>query len=240
MTSREVDVKSYYRRHDDYKRYLVANEKRVRELSRLYSENRKFFGKRVLDLACGAGVLGLVLGKHGHEYLGLDKNPDMIDEAEKITTNSINFQLGDARSSRVKGKFDTVTLLGNALIHFDTSEFLAILGNISDNLERGGFFLVDYRDIVSMLYSGAWNPNKTFNKTDKVSGKVIGSQSVGIDPILGNIEVQSLIDGRKSLVFTHAIWSPFIIQPIMESKGFKMMKRRMKPRNAWFDIYRTK
>jgi len=240
---RSVDVVSIYRKHDNFRRYSIADHKRVNDLNRLYMANKKFFGRRVLDLACGAGVLGFVLSKHGHDYLGIDKNPDMIKLAtiviEESNSEKIRFTLGDIRRSRIRGKFDTVTLLGNAVIHFDTSDLLLILKNVSRNLVSGrSHFIVDYRDLVSMLYTGDWNPRETYNESNKITGKVIGSKCIGIDPISGNIKLRSLVDGHKNLVFTHAIWSPFIIQPIMESNGFELAKRR-RTSQGWLDVYRS-
>jgi len=238
---RKVDVVSYYRKHDDFKRYSINNKKRVNELSKIYSENRRFFGKRVLDLACGGGVLASILRKHGHEYLGIDKNPDMIRKAEELigsNQSEIKFLRADARIVELESYFDTVTLLGNAVIHFDTSELSLILKNVSRILKAGeSYFIVDYRDIVSMLYTGDWNPRETFNRTDMMTGKVIGSKCIGIDPISGNIKIQSLVDGRKNLIFTHAMWSPFIIQPIMEARGFELVKRQKKS-EGWLDVYK--
>ncbi len=237
-----VDVRSYYRRHDHFKRYSMDNEKRLKELSHLYSSNKRFFGRKVLDLACGAGILGFLTERDGRDYVGIDKNPDMIKEAKKAgnrKSKRTRFLLGDVRAVRIPGKFDTLTLLGNAVIHFDTLELLTILRNVSGNVHEGAHFIVEYRDVVSMLYSGEWNPRKAQEQHDTVFGKVIGSRSIGVDPLSGNIKIQSLVDGRENLVFTHAIWSPFIIQPIMEAENYELVKRRENPRNVWLDVYRA-
>lgn len=95
---RSVDIKSYCRKHDNFRRYSVTDKKRLNDLTHLYSENKRFFGSRILEIACGAGVLGFIVARHGHEYLGIDKNPDMINEAVKSLDNTnrekIRFILG--------------------------------------------------------------------------------------------------------------------------------------------------
>jgi len=136
-------VAKYYRKHDDFRRYLNSNKKRVAELSRLYRSNKKFFGESVLDLACGGGVLGFVIESKGHNYVGVDINQDMVDSAKRHandTGSGNRFILADVRSSKLRGDYDTITLLGNAVIHFTVADLARILRNIDRNVHRGTFF----------------------------------------------------------------------------------------------------
>jgi ubiquinone/menaquinone biosynthesis C-methylase UbiE len=93
------------------------------KLSRLYALKRRYFGHEVLDVACGSGVLGFVLEQAGHNYIGIDVNPDMISSARayarKLRSGN-RFMLGDASRMKLEGTFDTVCLLGNALCRFST------------------------------------------------------------------------------------------------------------------------
>jgi 2-polyprenyl-3-methyl-5-hydroxy-6-metoxy-1,4-benzoquinol methylase len=160
-------IRNYYSKHDDFNRYSMANEERVREIRRIYSLHQRFFGRRVLDIACGAGIMGFVLEEKGIDYLGIDTNPDMVRLAKTYAglNNSIaKFLLGDARSTKIEGVFDTITLVGNAVIHFDTYNMVRILTNIRQNVSKGAHFIVDYRDLVKMLYSGEWGESRTSNE----------------------------------------------------------------------------
>ena len=49
-------------------------------------------GDRVLDLACGDGGLGLLLGELGLRYQGVDNTPAMVEEARR---KGIDAELGD-------------------------------------------------------------------------------------------------------------------------------------------------
>ena len=52
----KADIVAYYRTHDDFRRYLTENGVRVEDLSNLYGSYKRYFGRTILDIACG-GVL---------------------------------------------------------------------------------------------------------------------------------------------------------------------------------------
>jgi len=58
-------ITTYYREDDDFRQYTAASKKRMTDLSRVYKKTRRHFGKNVLDLAWGGGVLGSVLEPGG-------------------------------------------------------------------------------------------------------------------------------------------------------------------------------
>ncbi len=232
-------IRAYYRRHDDYRRYLATHGGRVRGLSRLFSENKRFFGRSILDVACGGGVLGFIAEGMGRRYLGIDINQDAIlgarEHAKKVGSGN-RFVLGDARTVRVRGTFDTVTLLGNAPCHFDTAEFAVILDNIHRNIKCGSYFIMDYRDVVQILYQRKWA--RRFSQMRE--GRPMVSVTKRFDSVKGDLVIDSLgAGGRRRLEFTHAVWSPFIIEPLMRSRGWSLVRRRFGEKDSlWTDIYR--
>lgn len=231
------EIVRYYRKHDDFRRYLVSNRKRVNELSWLYRTNRAFFGQRILDLACGGGALGFVAEPQGHRYLGVDINRDMVDSARQKAKESGSrnrFVLRDVRSQKIAGVYDTITLLGNAVIHFDTADFLEILRNVERNSRVGTFLLVEYRDVVEMLFAGLWDKRHAESR----GGKTIVSLAKGIDTERGQILIESVAGGRHNLDFTHAVWSPFIVGTLMESNGWQLVRRGRSASHSWLDVYK--
>ena len=62
------------------------------------------------------------------------------------------FIKGDVTKMKIEGNFDTICLLGNALCHFSTHDFSRILQNTDSHSERGAYFIVDYRDIVRLMF----------------------------------------------------------------------------------------
>ena len=235
----KTDIVAYYRKHDSLSKYLATNKARIRELSRLYALSKRYFGHKVLDIACGGGVLGFVLEQAGHNYTGVDANPDMISAArayaEKLGSGN-RFIIGDATRMKLEGTFDTVCVLGNAMCHFSTHDFPRILQKTAPHVERGAHFIIDYRDLVDLMFSKRWN-SKT-RLVQKEQGRI--STTSGCDTRTGFVLVNtSDLHGKDRVKFAHSIWSPFIIEPIMNNHGWTLVKRRLSKRwSGWLDIYR--
>ena len=233
----KTDIVSYYRKHDASSRYMAGNEARVRQLSRLYKENKRYFGRRVLDLACGGGVLGFVLEPHGHRYTGVDVNPDMIAAANKHVRevgSKNRFILDDVLRMSVSGRFETVCMMGNALCHFSTGDFSQILNRVERRVRPGGNFVVDYRDLVLAMFNRRWNASKKLVQRGRVSA------TKGCDTRAGFVHVATNdLHGRQRVAFAHAIWSPFIMETIMKAQGWSLRKRSFSKRwYGWLDVYK--
>ena len=239
LASTSVRIRAYYRRHDDFLRYTAADKDRMADLGRLYTKAKRYFGRDVLDLACGGGALGFVVESKGHSYVGIDINPDAVGAARNhaAEVGSRNrFVLEDIRSVKLEGTFDTLTLLGNALCHFNTSEFVSIMANVERNIHMGSYFIVDYRDVVSLLFAGKWSRKRYVQKR---GGTTVTSLTRRIDTERGDAVIDSLAKGRRPLRFTYAIWSPFIIEPLMRLNKWKLVRREFRRLNSsWLDIYR--
>lgn len=208
------------------------------ELARLYRKTKRFVGHSVLDLACGGGVLGFVLEGKGHRYVGIDINPDVINAALRHSNelgSSNRFVLGDIRSAKLEGTFDTVMLLGNALCHFNTGDFVSILKSVARNVRAGSYFVIDYRDVVSLLFARRWA--RRFS--GKRGGRTATSVTKGIDTRRGDLLLESVQSRGRNFDFTHGIWSPFILQPLMQLNKWTLVRREFGRRgDSWLDVYR--
>ena len=240
MAGRLVDI---YRTADDYRRYTSENPERLRAMESFYSVYRRYIGRRVLDLCCGGGVLGRVLEQHRREYIGVDANPDMIREARKAAREARSkqrFVLGGVARVRITGQFDTVTLIGNSLAHFTVGELDQLLLRRRTNVHVGSTFIVDYRDLVGMFWSGTWTKVKvqTF-----VRGKVVHRATL-LDLDHGRLAMRARPASRKWVLdWAHAIWSPFIVESLMRSHGWRLVNRMPRRSGAAipeqvYDVYR--
>jgi len=212
----------------------MQHQQRVQKLKRFYQANKTYFGKRVLDLACGGGILGFILEQHHHQYTGIDINKDMIHNARahaKATHSQNTFILADITKKNIRQRFDTITLIGNSLGHINTHEFFCVLQNIPP----AQYFVVDYRDVVQLLFDKKWQ-----HKMKEKRKKTFISTTIKMNPNEGNIYKKAqTLQGKKILTFTHAIWSPFIIEPLMHTFGWTLVKRRKnKSWQGWTDIYK--
>jgi len=109
------------------------------------------------------------------------------------------------------------------------------LDNIEGNIREGSHFIVDYRDVVGMMYRGEWGKKYS----EKKNGRKLVSIGKGIDTVKGDLLIRSETDGRHNLDFAHAVWSPFIIEPLMAAKGWSRVCRFSRPEwRGWLDVYR--
>jgi SAM-dependent methyltransferase len=213
-----------YRTGDDYRRYTLENPDRRRAMDSFFATYRRYIGHRVLDLCCGGGVLGRVLEQHGRDYVGVDANPDMIRAARKAAKDAGSdqrFVLGDVARARIPGEFDTVTLLGNSLAHLNVDDLDEVLRRRRGNVHPGSTFFLDYRDLIGMFWQGTWSRKKT----QSVVGKVV-HRTTSLDLERGRLEMRARPSSRKWVLdWAHAIWSPFILESLMRSHGWRLVSR---------------
>jgi SAM-dependent methyltransferase len=96
-------------------------------------------GQRVLDFACGAGVLSALLAARGADVVGVDISPESIKRAEELAAAlelKVEFRKAevDAPPFGVDESFDAI--VGRfALHHLDLNRYLPLLAN---GLRPGG------------------------------------------------------------------------------------------------------
>lgn len=236
----------YYRTADRWARYTPSDRRRGRDLSAFYRKYRRYFGRAVLDLGCGGGVLGSVLEGSGRSYLGVDANSDMVEAARRAAVargSRQRFVLGDARRVALPGRFHTLTLLGNALGHLTVAEFDDLLVARAPNVRPRAAFLIEYRDVVGMFWRRSWS--RRFVQTHK-GGRVI-HRTLAVDLEKGEISIRArAASGAWTVRFHAGIWSPFILEGLMRARGWRLVVRHPAgperiPRSRvdlWVDVYR--
>jgi len=235
----DSNIKQYYRKSENFNRYLITDKERTKNMLQIYNSNKKFFGKNILDIARGSGILGFIIEKKEHNYLGVDINLDMISNAKKYakeTKSKNKFLLGNILKSKIPGKFDTITFIGNGLAHFTTHDFLEILDNLGKNAKKDSNFIIDYRDVVNLLFHKQWK-DKMIKKN---KGKTTISLTTGVNFEKGEIYKEDFEkNGKSGIKFSHSIWSPFIIEPLIKVFGWRLIKRKKILRwQGWLDVYK--
>ncbi len=134
------------------------------ELSQIYDEGWGFFAesyfrlvkelfresffrhRRILDVACGTGILALKLAQQGFSVVGLDSSPQMIALAQaKVKPGlSLFFEVQDMKELNVKEPFDlifcTFDSINYLLSESDVAHFLV---RVNSALKLSGFFMFD-------------------------------------------------------------------------------------------------
>lgn len=105
---------------------------------------------RILDLCCGYGRHAIQLAKLGHEVVGLDLSPVLLNEAELESRRlgvHVNWQQQDIRELREEG-FDLVISMHTSLGYFPTARCnRAVLSSIKRALAPNGQFVFDQIDL---------------------------------------------------------------------------------------------
>lgn len=97
-------------------------------------------GSRVLDVACGTGVLIPDYIRRGADVTGIDISPEMIKLAErKYAGTGVRFICGDIETADVGQGFDAIVVY-NAFPHFPDPERL--ITHLSGLLVEGGVLTV--------------------------------------------------------------------------------------------------
>lgn len=110
-------------------------------------------GKRILDVACGQGILCRRFARLGAEVVGVDLARGLIDHAKKAG-GPIEYHVGDARDleSLKLGEFDAATCV---LALMNINPLVPALKSVSNCLKAGGTF------VSIILHPAFRNPGNT-------------------------------------------------------------------------------
>ena len=102
--------------------------------------------RRVLELACGPGPHMVELGRRGYEYVGLDINPTMLEDARKKAEDlglPATLVLGDMCHFSLEAPVDFVYVMLGSLFVTSTDNLLEHLEAVARALRPGGLYLLD-------------------------------------------------------------------------------------------------
>jgi len=112
--------------------------------------------RRVVDLACGTGRHALALERLGHEVVGVDHSPSMIEVARRSAASAgaaARFQLGDLSHLEVPGApFDAATCLFDSIGYVASNEALVrTFAGIHAAVRSGGLLVLEFWHGAAML-----------------------------------------------------------------------------------------
>lgn len=105
-----------------------------------------FRHRRILDVACGTGILALKLAQQGFSVVGLDSSPQMIALAQaKINPGlSLFFEVQDMKELNVKEPFDLIFCTFDSINYLlSESDIAHFLTRVNSALKLSGFFMFD-------------------------------------------------------------------------------------------------
>ena len=109
-------------------------------------QERGLMQARVLDIACGTGILAICLAGSGHTVHGIDNSPEMISMAKSksVGISNLSFEVQDMVRFSVDGKFDLITCTFDSINYIrKPADLRKMLGRVASALYEGGLFLFD-------------------------------------------------------------------------------------------------
>lgn len=142
---------------EDYKDWLTFTREQVGE----------DFGK-VLDVACGTGILTYLLSSNSSTITGLDISEKMLEEARELEfmADNMNFIQGDMLDMKsLDEDFDLVTCYLDSLCFLnDKVDICTAITQIYNRLKPGGIFLFDVWNKEQLPY--IWGEFSYFDSDD--------------------------------------------------------------------------
>ncbi len=122
----------------------------------------------VLDLGCGTGSLALAMAARGHDMIGIDLSPDMLDQAARKAADAgagLLLLQQDIRSFDLYGTVGAVLASLDVLNHItDRRGLKSVFRRVHTFLEPGGLFLFDLNSPWKLSSS---LPGQTFYHVDE-------------------------------------------------------------------------
>ncbi len=234
-----ASLEKYYITLDRANRYSFFG-KRKGEIERLLEEFSEFFGEKILDVCCGGGALGMLVHEKVKRYVGVDANGEMIrnarDVARKLGAKNCSFFLCDVRKFAMREKFDTIACLGNSLCHLDVFDWIEVVKNVNEVSEKNAHFIIEYRDVVNLLFEKKWKDVTVFEE----NGKLWVDVSKEMDTKSGKIWkfAFSPQEQRSWMEFFHAVWSPFILRSVMRLLGWRLVgEKKVEEWDGYVEVY---
>ncbi|GEE01843.1 hypothetical protein nbrc107696_22890 [Gordonia spumicola] len=98
---------------------------------------------RILDAGCGPGRVGGHLHEVGHDVIGVDVDPILIDAAIADHPGP-DWRVGDLAVLDLDTTFDAIVCAGNLLAFVAPNTESLVLGRLKAHLAEGGFIIVGF------------------------------------------------------------------------------------------------
>ena len=106
-------------------------------------------GASLLDAGCGTGRYAAELARRGFVVTGIDRSPDLLDEARRRPVNPgarVRFEAGDLLALPAGAGFDAIVCRGVLNDLVEPGDRAAVFGGFARALRPGGALLFDVRD----------------------------------------------------------------------------------------------
>lgn len=101
-------------------------------------------GSRILDAGCGPGRLAGALARRGHDVVGVDVDPVLIEAAE-VDHPGPAYVVADLSELDLGERFDLVLSAGNVMVFLAAGSERAVLERLRAHTRPGGRVVIGFR-----------------------------------------------------------------------------------------------
>ena len=112
-------------------------------------------GAAVLDAGCGTGRVAVELARRGHDVLGVDSDPSMLEVAR--THAGPRWLEADLATLDLAERFDLVVAAGNVVVFLAPGSEPRVMSGLAGHLRPGGLLVSGWRtDRLDVATYDAW------------------------------------------------------------------------------------
>ena len=181
---------------------------------------------RILDVACGTGILAISLASRGHIVHGIDISSDMVALAKSKSVNmpNVSFEVQDMTRFIVRDEFDLITCTFDSLnyvVNVDGVEAMFI--RVARSLKKSGLFVFDSNTSQHYINLGNGSQKK------ELSGQSF-LQKWSYDPVKKEATITfEFPDGSKE-IHRQRPYDLSDLSPVLAESGFRVIETW-----SWFD-----
>lgn len=120
----------------------------------LFAHTNDWVGRRVIDFGCGTGSSAVWLANRGHNTIGIDSSPEMIDIARRKVQNAgvgLTWRVGDIRTAENIDRVDLVLALDVINELPSLRDIEAVFSRAHQLLEPGKLWIFDLHTIEGLI-----------------------------------------------------------------------------------------
>ncbi|MCU0521488.1 MAG: class I SAM-dependent methyltransferase [Anaerolineae bacterium] len=186
---------------------------------------------RLLDLACGTGLLMLAFLERGYEAVGLDLSPAMLAHAQDnvraqgkrdfLAEGKVRFVKGDAADFTLDETFGLVTSTFDALNHLpDMDALQGCFRSVFRVLEPGGLFVFDLNTRFGLQRWAGMNVQDEDDLVLITRGVVVDEENRAYTQISGFLRQENGLYKRFNQVAYNTIFAMDEVSTALADAGF--------------------
>jgi SAM-dependent methyltransferase len=181
---------------------------------------------RILDLACGTGILAIELAQRGHFVKGIDVSPEMIQRAKSKSSRlpNVSFDVADMTQFEINDTFDLVICTFDSINYIMRAvDLRKMFARVAASLDQKRFFIFDSN--TRQLYR-----NHHQERQERELGGQSFVQECTYDPRRNEAAIRFIFSDGTEEVHKQRPYNLKELEPLLSAAQFEILNVF-----SWFD-----